>query len=68
VDERMRDYRTRIDSALEQADPITAALLSDLYQDLKGLAEENNKLRQSLVKSAQKSNSMSSKLKDALYE
>lgn len=68
MDKRMENYNTRINFVLEQAEPLQAALLSELFHELQRLTEENNRLRKLLVKSTQKAGSMSSRLKDALYE
>ncbi|MDF2650745.1 MAG: hypothetical protein K0Q73_6550 [Paenibacillus sp.] len=68
MEERLIAIKRKIDTALEHADPVQSVLLLELFREVELLSEENVRLRKGLVKASQQSGSMSSKLKDALYE
>lgn len=69
AEDRILAYRKQVEQAAGTGtDGPLQALLLELMKEVEGLAEENKRLRQALVKSTQRPSGMSSKLKDALYE
>ncbi|MGZ9584666.1 hypothetical protein [Paenibacillus marinisediminis] len=62
-----KSYRAQVEQALQSSNATTGALLTELLEEVERLSLENDRLRQTVVKYSRKS-SMSSKLKDALYE
>lgn len=66
-EQKLQQYRSRVEQATQSADRASSALLGELLQELEQLQKDNDRLRLTLIKSSRKT-SMSSKLKDALYE
>lgn len=62
-----QDYEQRVEQMAAETSAEAVELMRELVAECKRLKQENERLRQTLIKSKRKT-SMSSKLKDALYE
>lgn len=62
-----QSYQMRVEQLTPHASEEAAQLLRDLVAEVERLKQENERLRHIVLKSTRKT-SMSSKLKDALYE
>ncbi|UHA73959.1 hypothetical protein [Paenibacillus sp. 481] len=67
IEPMLTSYKQRIGSVEQTLNPESKQLMLELLEQIEQLSGENERLRKSILKQVPKA-TMSSKLKDALYE